>query len=293
MSRERLTDAKSRRGQRRIITLTTDFGTADGYVAAMKGVILGINPDATVVDLTHEIRPQDIYQGAFVFGSTFEAFPPDTIHVVVVDPGVGSARRPIAVSTRSATFVAPDNGVLSWALRASEATEWPVQPRDLQLLRSVRAVVLDNPTYWRPRVSTTFHGRDIFAPVAAHLSRGVPLAELGSSTRTLCLFPVPRARLIAPGHLQGHVIHVDRFGNLITDITDADLDCFTAPTVRVGNVVMPRIVTHYATEAAATPKVLPLIGSSGFLELAVAHGSAAATLGLDVGAVVTVVDAGR
>lgn len=293
VSRVRASQIESHRGQRRVITLTTDFGTVDGYVAAMKGVILGINPEAIIVDVTHEIRPQDIREGAFVFGSTFEAFPPDTVHVVVVDPGVGSARRPIAVSTPAATFVAPDNGVLSWALRVAEADRWPVQAREIPLPVSTRAVVLKNSTYWRPRVSATFHGRDIFAPVAAHLSGGTPLAELGPSTQTLCLFPVPRAKLIASGKLEGHVIHVDRFGNLITDVTEADLSRFTAPTVRIGNVEIPQIVTHYAAGAVAGSKVLALLGSAGYLEIAVAQGSAAAALGLDVGTVVTVLQAGE
>ena len=149
----------------RIITLTTDFGTRDGFVGVMKGVILNINPHANIVDITHDIAPQNIEQGAFLFANAVKYFPANVIHVVVVDPGVGSARRPIAVQLGKTFFVAPDNGVLS---RITDHASLPI-----------RVVHLTNPAYWLPRVSATFHGRDIFAPVAAHLSLGVPLDALG------------------------------------------------------------------------------------------------------------------
>ena len=196
-----------------IITLTTDFGTTDSYVAQMKGVILGIAPDATLVDITHQVPPQDIVAGSAILADAVGAFPPDTIHLVVVDPGVGSERRPVAVETTSRgerlgpRFVAPDNGVLTGALQ-----HFPLR----------RAVRLAERRFWRTDVSHTFHGRDLFAPVAAHLSRGIELAEFGPPLDwELILLPVDRP-VVEGDEIRGHIARTDSFGNLITNI-DASL----------------------------------------------------------------------
>ena len=188
----------------KIITLCTDFCSQDGYVAAMKGAILCIAPDATLVDISHDITPQGILQAAFVLHAAYPYFPPSTVHVVVVDPGVGTSRRALALRTTRGVFVAPDNGVLSAVLR-DECVQ--------------ACVALEDPAYWRtPTVSTTFHGRDIFAPVGAHLANGVPMTALGPCVQDpVCLAEVRPTR--GPhGAVTGHVIHVDTFGNLITSI---------------------------------------------------------------------------
>ena len=204
----------------RIITLTTDFGLNDGFVGTMKGVILGINPEATIVDITHDIAPQNIEQGAFLFANAVKYFPANTIHVVVVDPGVGSTRRPIAMQIGETILVAPDNGVLSRAILNSE---FRIQNSEIGNRKSeseIRAIYLNRSEYWLPRVSHTFHGRDIFAPVAAHLSRGIALDALGDPIDDwVRLTPgLPTRR--ADGALVGKVMRIDRFGNIITNIAD-------------------------------------------------------------------------
>jgi len=191
-----------------IITLTTDFGLADGFVGTMHGVILGICPAARVVDLSHGIAPQGVQEAAFVLAAAVPFFPAGTIHVVVVDPGVGSERRAIAVQTDHTFYVAPDNGVLSEALAQDEL---------------VVAVHLNRAAFWLPVVSHTFHGRDIFAPVAAHLACGVPLRELGEPINDLLRLPASQPERWADGTLVGHLRYIDHFGNLITDVRDQDL----------------------------------------------------------------------
>src|SRR6266478_233225 len=188
-----------------LITLTTDFGTRDWFAGTMKGVILGIHPRAKVVDLTHEIAPGDIWSGAFALNAACHFFPKGTIHVAVVDPGVGSSRRAITVQTTDYIFVGPDNGVLSWALAKQE----------------IKAVhELENVDYFLPDVSATFHGRDVFAPVAAHLSRGVPVRKLGPRLKDFVRLPWPEVAR-RPGAITGEVIFIDRFGNAITNIPTA------------------------------------------------------------------------
>ncbi|HJX70178.1 MAG TPA: SAM-dependent chlorinase/fluorinase, partial [Dehalococcoidia bacterium] len=243
-----------------IITLTTDFGTQDAYVAAMKGVILGINPGATLVDICHSIEPQNIAQAAFVIGTAYDYFPQDTIHVVIIDPGVGSQRRAIALKTPRAFFVAPDNGVLSYVIGAS-----PEEPQ---------AVALTNPKFWRHPVSSTFHGRDIFAPVAAHLSLGVPLEEFGEVIPSLFAFPMPHPRMGANGELIGHIIHIDHFGNLITNVKKEDL-----PSGKLCLEIAGQRIESLSTSYAAGDKLLAVLGSSGHLEIAAKNGSAAGLLG--------------
>ena len=190
-----------------LITLTTDFGTADGFVGAMKGVIHSLAPQATLVDITHEIPAHDIRAGTFALETAVPYFPKDAIHVAVVDPGVGSERAALLVETARGRFLAPDNGLLT-----SVAPE----------TRETRLFSLNKPEFWRPQVSATFHGRDVFAPVAAHLARGVRSEALGTPIARMVRLPWPRPR--RRGHaIHGEVVHVDRFGNLITNVRREDL----------------------------------------------------------------------
>ncbi len=247
-----------------IITLTTDFGLADGYVGTMKGVILGIAPTATIVDISHGIPPQDVREAAYTLYAAYPYFPQGAIHVVVVDPGVGSERRGIALRTPQATFVAPDNGVLSYVV-AGERVE--------------QIVHLTNPGYHLSPVSRTFHGRDIFAPAAAHLARGIPLTELGQPLTEIVAFPLPQPQVRPDGAIVGQIIHVDRFGNLITSITATDLADYSllgASVIEIKGQTIRDIASNYAE--VATGKLLALVGSSDHLEIAVSGGSASQTL---------------
>jgi hypothetical protein len=252
----------------RVITLLSDFGTRDAYVAAMKGVILDICPEATIVDVTHEVPPQDVRAGAFLLAEAAPYFPEGTVHVAVVDPGVGSARRPIAVETAKAHLVGPDNGIFQRYLCAA-----PLR----------RAVEIASPRYRRPDVSSTFHGRDLFAPAAAHLARGLDLAELGPPARDLAALALPLPRR-APGLLEGEVIHVDRFGNLITNLESQDLGAVRA--VEVPGASLAGLARAYAD--AEPGSLLALVGSGGLLEISMRDGSAAAALGAGRGARVAV-----
>ncbi|MBC7257946.1 MAG: SAM-dependent chlorinase/fluorinase [Chloroflexi bacterium] len=244
-----------------IITLMTDFGEEDSYVAEMKGVILSICPNATLVDITHHVRPQDIRQGAFVLAASSRAFPMGTVHLAVVDPGVGTERRPIAVQTDRGFFVAPDNGLLSFVL--ADAADH-------------HAVVLSNQAYYRQPVSQTFHGRDIFAPAAAYIHNGVPLQAFGPDAGTLALFPVPRPRWIREHLLAGEVLHTDAFGNVITNIRQQDADWARFAHVQVGRHKIRRLCRTYAE--GGPREVIALFGSSGYLELAQRDGCAARRL---------------
>lgn len=254
-----------------IITLTTDFGTADGYVGAMKGVILGIHPETVLVDLSHEIEPQNVRQAAFVLHVAAPYFPPGTIHLAVVDPGVGSPRRAIAVQTPRAILVGPDNGLFSFFL-----VEQPgVSPVIVHLSR---------PEYWLPAPSHTFHGRDIFAPVAAHLARGVPLTDLGDPIADPVIFPIPQPKMQPDGSLIAHVLHIDRFGNLITNVRAAGP---MAPLLGLETVIEMagrRIVgVHQTYSNVPIGELVAYLGSSGYLEIAIRQGNAAAVLGVETG----------
>lgn len=259
-----------------IITLTTDLGTNDIYVAAMKGVILGSNPQATIVDITHAVRPQQIEQAVFLTQEAWPFFPKGAVHVVVVDPGVGTQRRALALRTPTAIFVGPDNGVLSAALPEGSR---PPEPCLAALPQGYRAVALTNPAYFRHPVSTTFHGRDIFAPVAAHLSLGVPLEQVGEPVSSIFALPPLRALRRPDGSIQGRVLHIDTFGNLITNVYSQDI---SDPQRTVVEIADRRIVGLSGNYQEGTGP-LALLGSSGYLEIAVANGNAARELGVDVG----------
>jgi S-adenosyl-L-methionine hydrolase (adenosine-forming) len=269
----------------RIITLTTDFGLGDGFVGTMKGVILNINPDVTLVDITHDISPQNIAQGAFLFANATKYFPANAIHVVVVDPGVGSARRAIAVQAGETIFVAPDNGVLSWAIRdARFEIESPISA----LQSSIRVVHLNEPAYWLPRVSNTFHGRDIFAPVAAHLSLGVALEALGDPIDNWARLSGCAAAFRAGDEIAGRVVHIDRFGNIITNVDEQVLAAMdrTRICVSIAGGQTHGLKTTYSD--VATGQMIALIDSTGQLELALRDGNAAAALGASIGDAVSV-----
>ena len=253
-----------------IITLTTDFGLADGYVGTMEGVILSIAPQATLVDLSHEVPPQDVRAGAFVLYQAAPFFPPDTIHLAVVDPGVGSSRRPLAVRTSYGMFVAPDNGVLSYVLASADVEE---------------AVSLTQPAYRLPAVSTTFHGRDIFAPAAAHLANGVPLTDLGPPAINLVQFPLPEPELTPEGDLIAHVMHVDHFGNLILDVTAGYLSGQVA--FELAGHKIERLSTTFADVEPG--ELVAYVGSSrDHVEIAIRDGDVARTVNIGIGAEVLI-----
>lgn len=249
-----------------LITLTTDFGWQDGYVAAMKGVILSICPEATLVDVTHDVPPQDVRHGAFVLQTAASYFPQGTVHLAVVDPGVGTRRRAVAVRTPRACYVAPDNGLLSFVLMHEE---------------EYTAVELANPDYHRHPVSATFHGRDIFAPAAAHICRGVPLEALGPRADDLSLFSVPRPSVVEEDTLAGEVIHVDRFGNIVSNIRREDADWDRVRAVHIGGHAVEHFCSTYGEGEQG--ELVALLGSSGYLEVAVRGGNAAEHLRVKVG----------
>lgn len=242
-----------------IITLLTDFGFKDSYVASMKGVILNINPECRVVDITHQIHPQDITEGAFVLANAFSYFPEGTIHLAVVDPEVGGARNPILIVTDRFFFIGPDNGIFSLALHEE---------------RMKSAYVLTERRFFRPEISSTFHGRDIFAPVAGHLTLGIPPKAFGKridSYKTLNL-PDP---MVKRRRLVGEVIHVDAFGNLITSIDQVTFSKFHQGRpfrIKVKNRIIPRISMGYWEGKKG--ELIALFGSGGFLEIAVREGNA-------------------
>ena len=279
-----------------IVTLTTDFGASDAYVAAIKGVVLAIAPDATIVDISHAIPPQDIAHGAFVIGSAYRYFRPDTIHVGVVDPGVGTSRRALLVVTPEGRFLAPDNGLLTYVFLDDDhwtsdeghavAQKEIMEPVATPVPDGFSAYALTRDEYWRRPVTDTFHGRDIFAPVAAHLARGVPPEQLGDIVdQVTCLNIYPPDR--RGGAVEGRVIFVDHFGNLVSNIRSGHLPG-DGVEVEVGGRTIRELVRSFAEGG----HLLALVGSHGFLEVAARNGSAAARLGVGVGSSVRVLPAG-
>ena len=268
-----------------IITLTTDFGLTGAYVAAMKGVILGINPEAKLVDICHTIKPQNIAQAAFVLNTAYKFFPKKTIHLVVVDPGVGTERRAIILRTPMACFVAPDNGVLSYVIQqfikgGLKGVRLINNLQQIELEPGLEAVAITKPQFWRSPVSPTFHGRDIFAPVAARLSLGFPPIDFGEAITSVTVLPLPQPYWAPDGSLVGHILHIDSFGNLITNIKSDDLpQTKQAITIGVGNQLISGLSRTYAEGRG----LLALIGSSGYLEVALKEGNASAFLDVEVG----------
>jgi len=261
--------------QRRFITLTTDFGASDHFVGTMKGVVYNINPSARVVDISHEVASYDVLDGALMIAQAYSYFPPQTIHVVVVDPGVGSARRPILARTEKYLFVAPDNGVLSLALEREQRV-------------SVRHITAEN--YFLHPVSQTFHGRDIFAAVAGWLSTGLDSSDFGNEIRDYVRFSIPAPKASANG-IKGMILKVDKFGNLVTNITPRDIPQLFAPhpppfSIMVGKQEVTSMRNSYAEGPPG--EAFAILGSMGFLEIAMNQGSAARALEAGKGAEVVV-----
>lgn len=257
------------------ITLMTDFGLKDGNVGVMKGVIWRIAPQAQIADLSHLIGPQNVAEAGLILARQARFFPAGTIHVVVVDPGVGTARRPVAARLGSHLYVCPDNGLLTRSLERAEKEGV-----------EIAAVHLDRPQYWLPDVSHVFHGRDIFAPVAGHLAAGVSLSELGQPIDDLLRLPLPQPEVLPTGWI-GQVIHADHFGNLTTNIHRDQLGDPPRPArVRLRGVEIPGLVRTFGERPPG--ELVALYGSSGDLILAVVNGSAARELQAQVGDLVEV-----
>lgn len=256
-----------------LVTLTTDFGTSDYYVGAMKAVMLSLNPDLKLIDISHDVGPQDLMAGAWLLKHSAYLFPEGTVHLVVIDPGVGTERRPIALRHKGHVFVGPDNGLFS-LVTDNEAIE---------------GVELRNQHFWRTEnPSSTFHGRDIFAPVAAHIASGVPLSELGPAISTLDVFHWAMPTNDKKG-IQGWVVHIDRFGNLITNIREEmvrELGPLESLRIYVGTQILRGVVDTYASVAAG--EIVALFGSSATLEVAVNKGNAAEMMGVYQGAPISI-----
>lgn len=238
-----------------ILTLTTDFGLSDHYVGSMKGVILGICPRAQIVDISHQVSPYAIPKGAFLIAQAYRSFPRGTVHVVVVDPGVGSDRRPILMEAAGQIFVAPDNGVLAM-----------VFAREKHKVR-----MISNGRYFRHPVSQTFHGRDIFAPVAAHVAAGVAPSRIGKAIADYVRPPFEKPRQTGAGTWTGEILAVDHFGNIVTNFHGDDFSKLQELTI--GRSKVRRMVDSYAEANAG--ELVAIVGSSGYLEVSVKQGSAA------------------
>lgn len=255
-----------------IITLTTDYGTGDHLVGVLKGVILKINPDVTIVDITHEVTPFDLLDGALAIASAYAYFPPRTIHVVIVDPGVGTERRPLLVSGQNQYFIAPDNGVLSGVFEKEQNF----------LVRH-----LTSEHYFLQPVSKTFHGRDVFAPVAAWLSKNWQPGSMGDEIADFKRFALPKPKE-ADGGLKGVILKVDSFGNLMTNFRAEDLPTEASEKgevkLQLGTYAVTRLVPTFASGNAG--EAIAFVGSSGYVEIGVNKGNASKTLGIGRGAAV-------
>ncbi len=260
-----------------IITLLTDFGSQDYFVGAMKGAILSINPHALIIDITHEIPPQDIETAAFNLLATYKDFPKGAIHVAVVDPGVGSTRKPILIECGEQFFVGPDNGIFSWICEREG---------------SGRAIHLTNQAFFRQPVSATFHGRDIFAPVAAALSSGVAMTEFGDRLSDYVRLDPLLPAVASDGSVEGRVIQIDRFGNCITNLTSEHFSADQAASgakLRFNGREISSFRQSFAEGGEDEDDLFCLVGSAGFLEIAVRNSSAARVLNAERGHRVIVV----
>ncbi|HVF29089.1 MAG TPA: SAM-dependent chlorinase/fluorinase [Pyrinomonadaceae bacterium] len=259
-----------------IVTFLTDFGTADYFVGAMKGALLAVCPEARIVDITHEVPAHDIEAGAFTLFAAHGTFPPGTIHVAVVDPGVGSARRPVLVVSGGHFFIGPDNGLFTYVY---------VRTHTPQVFH------LSNEKYFRPFRSTTFHGRDVFAPVAGALANGVAPAALGEAISDFQRLPLSKPQRLDDGTLDASIIHIDRFGNCITNISRDDVPeaAGGAWHLVVGSHQVHSVREFFAAKDGASEELFAVWGSAGFLEIAVYCGSAARVLAARRGQAVRVV----
>ena len=258
-----------------ILTLTTDFGTKDGFVGTMKGVLWSICHEAQIADISHEISPQNVLEGAFILWRAYAFFPVGTVHVAVVDPGVGTSRRPIAACLCGHTFVGPDNGLFTLLYEDAEKNGLPVE-----------IVHLINEKYFLPNVSCTFHGRDIFAPVAAHLASGVPLRDLGPAITDPVRLSMPKLEKTAKGW-RPHVTIIDVFGNCTTDLPAALLTERERVTFHLRGREVRGLVASYGYKQPG--ELVALVDSENYVEIAIVNGSAAKTLGAQVGDIVEVI----
>ena len=248
-----------------IITLTTDFGNDDPFDGIMKGVILSICPNANIVDLTHNISPQDIYQANFLLSNCYQYFPSGTIHVCVVDPGVGSLRKPILIKTKIYFFIGPDNGIFTSIIEKEEV---------------INSIELTNKKYWLPNVSQTFHGRDIFAPIAAHLANGENISNLGNQIKKEDLVRLLIQKSVKnKDGITGIVQYIDHFGNLITNIPNADIPSKITGKVKAFN--FDGLVSNFAD--SKDRKLTAIKGSSGYIEIFIYKGNASKLTSVNVG----------
>jgi S-adenosyl-L-methionine hydrolase (adenosine-forming) len=260
----------------RVVTFTTDFGLHDPFAGIMHGVVLNIHPQTTIVDICHSVASYDVFEGAWTIAQAYHFFPPGTVHVVVVDPGVGSARRPIIVKAGDYTFVAPDNGVLSL-----------VEAREEKFV--VRHVTAQR--YFLRPISHTFHGRDVFAPVAGWLSKGIAPGKFGPKISDYFRLALPKVERVGEKGLRGEVLKVDKFGNLITNISERDAPTLFAPqparvSILIAGETIRKVCQSYAEGGDG---LFAIVGSSGYLEVAARQSSAAEKLGARVGAPVGLV----
>ncbi len=263
--------------ERRLVTLLTDFGLRDHFVAAMKGVMLGVNPELTFIDITHSIPPHDIQSGAFALCQAYSCFPPGTIHLAVVDPGVGTARKALVAAVGGHFFVAPDNGLLSYVFAGEESRQ---------------VYEITEAHYFRKPVSKTFHGRDIFSPVAAWISRDVPLDRFGPPITQLVELEIPELRRVRDTLIEATVLAVDHFGNLVTNLKPADIPAYGDGAGRPCRLlVAQREINRFRTTfgEGSPGEIFVVPGSTGFLEIVVRGGSAAAELNVGPGAKVGVI----
>jgi S-adenosylmethionine hydrolase len=259
-----------------LITLLTDFGTVDYFVGAMKGAILSVNPSAQIVDITHDIPPQDIEAGAFTLMGAYRTFPAATIHVAVVDPGVGSNRRAILVLANEQFFVGPDNGLFSYIYEREP---------------NVRVFHLTNESYFRQSISQTFHGRDVFAPVAGALSTGVRPEEFGDEITNYVRLPRPLPVVTSGNTIEAAIIHIDRFGNCVTNLTPDHIteELFAAgASIRINNRKITSYRRFYGEESREPGELFAIWGSAGYLEIACDRASAARLLRAERGQRITV-----
>ncbi|MBV9673594.1 MAG: SAM-dependent chlorinase/fluorinase [Verrucomicrobia bacterium] len=255
----------------RIITLTTDSGESDYFVGAMKGVILSFRPGAQIIDITHEIPPHQILPAALILAAIYRYYSPQTVHLAVVDPGVGSERRPIAIQVANQFFVGPDNGLFSFVIDQNQGA---------------RTVHLVNREYWLPETSATFHGRDIFAPVAAALSNGTEIDHLGPAITDPIRLQINRPQFHQNGTISGRIIHVDHFGNCVTNLEWNHLKSrLTEQRFRcqVRSHLITRLLSYYGEDATQPPEPFLIAGSAGFLEISLRCASASLILGVTVG----------
>jgi hypothetical protein len=258
----------------RHITLLTDFGTTEGEHTVLKGVIWNILPGHPIADLSHSISPQNILEASLVLERTAHFFPPETVHIVVVDPGVGTQRRPIAARFGEQFFVGPDNGVCTPLLERAEAQGEPVE-----------IVHLDNPKYHLPHVTAIFHGRDIFAPCGGHLASGVPLAELGTPITDVIRFHPPRPEFAAD-HIDGEVLHIDHYGNIICNIRKEQIDPLQPVDVSIGGITLHGMVNTFGEVAVG--QLAALYSPQYYLMVSETNGDAASRLKVQVGSPVQV-----